>query len=78
MRVRSRYDTCRLLFSSCRARHSEITSAVTRRMPKSTVTSRSQLAERFREDRTAYNTAKGEFVAELTNWAIRYSEKVIR
>jgi GrpB-like predicted nucleotidyltransferase (UPF0157 family) len=35
------------------------------------------LAERFREDRPAYNTAKTEFVAELTSRAIRYSEKVI-
>jgi GrpB-like predicted nucleotidyltransferase (UPF0157 family) len=35
------------------------------------------LAERFREDRSAYNTAKGEFVTELTSRAIRYSEKVI-
>jgi GrpB-like predicted nucleotidyltransferase (UPF0157 family) len=35
------------------------------------------LAERFREDRSAYNIAKGEFVAELTSRAIRYSEKVI-
>jgi GrpB-like predicted nucleotidyltransferase (UPF0157 family) len=35
------------------------------------------LAERFREDRPGYNTAKTEFVAELTSRAIRYSEKVI-
>jgi GrpB-like predicted nucleotidyltransferase (UPF0157 family) len=35
------------------------------------------LAERFREDRPAYNTAKGEFVAELTSRAIRFSEKLI-
>jgi GrpB-like predicted nucleotidyltransferase (UPF0157 family) len=33
------------------------------------------LAQRFREDRPAYNTAKGEFVEELTSRAIRYSEK---
>jgi GrpB-like predicted nucleotidyltransferase (UPF0157 family) len=35
------------------------------------------LAERFREDRSAYITANGEFVAKLTSRAIRYSEKVI-
>jgi GrpB-like predicted nucleotidyltransferase (UPF0157 family) len=29
------------------------------------------LAERFREDRSAYNTAKGEFVEELTSRGIR-------
>ena len=33
------------------------------------------LAKRFRENRPAYNTAKGEFVEELTSRAIRYSEK---
>jgi len=33
------------------------------------------LAERFREDRSAYNTAKGEFVEELTSRGIRCSEK---
>ncbi len=32
------------------------------------------LAKRFREN-PAYNTAKGEFVEELTSRAIRYSEK---
>jgi GrpB-like predicted nucleotidyltransferase (UPF0157 family) len=36
------------------------------------------LAERFREDRPAYNTAKGEFVAERTSRAIHFSEKLIR
>lgn len=36
------------------------------------------LAERFREDRSAYNTAKGEFVEELTSRAMRHSEKLIR
>ncbi len=33
------------------------------------------LAERCREDRCAYSTAKGEFVEELTSRAIRHSEK---
>ncbi len=36
------------------------------------------LAERFREDRSAYSTAKGEFVAELTSRAMRYSEELTR
>ena len=36
------------------------------------------LAERFREDRSAYSTAMGEFVAELTSRAMRYSEELIR
>ena len=36
------------------------------------------LAERFREDRSAYNTAKGEFVAEMTTRGMQYSEKLIR
>jgi GrpB-like predicted nucleotidyltransferase (UPF0157 family) len=35
------------------------------------------LAERFREDRPAYNTAKGGLVAELTSRAIHISEKLI-
>ncbi len=34
-----------------------------------------ELAERFREDRSAYNTAKGEFVAELTSRAIASQKK---
>lgn len=34
------------------------------------------LAERFREDRPAYNNAKAEFVTELTRRAVRYSEEV--
>src|SRR5947199_695463 len=33
------------------------------------------LAERFREDRSAYNTAKGEFVVELTSRAIVIQKK---
>ena len=33
------------------------------------------LAERFREDRPAYNTAKGEFVTELTSRAIATQKK---
>jgi GrpB-like predicted nucleotidyltransferase (UPF0157 family) len=33
------------------------------------------LAERFREDRSAYNTAKGEFVAELSRRAIAAQKK---
>jgi GrpB-like predicted nucleotidyltransferase (UPF0157 family) len=33
------------------------------------------LAERFREDRPAYNTAKGEFVAQLTSRAIATQKK---
>jgi GrpB-like predicted nucleotidyltransferase (UPF0157 family) len=33
------------------------------------------LAERFREDRSAYNTAKTEFVAELTSRAIAAQKK---
>jgi GrpB-like predicted nucleotidyltransferase (UPF0157 family) len=33
------------------------------------------LAERFREDRSAYNTAKTEFVAELTSRAIAVQNK---
>jgi len=36
------------------------------------------LAERFREDRSAYNTAKREFVAEMTSRGMQYSEKLIR
>lgn len=36
------------------------------------------LAERFREDRPAYNAAKSEFVEELTNQAMRNSEDSIR
>jgi GrpB-like predicted nucleotidyltransferase (UPF0157 family) len=36
------------------------------------------LAERFREDRSAYNTAKCEFVAEMTSRGMQYSEKLIR
>jgi GrpB-like predicted nucleotidyltransferase (UPF0157 family) len=33
------------------------------------------LAERFREDRSAYNTAKGEFVAEMTSRGIAAQKK---
>jgi GrpB-like predicted nucleotidyltransferase (UPF0157 family) len=33
------------------------------------------LAERYREDRPAYNTAKGEFVEELTSRAIAVRKK---
>src|SRR5579864_4394673 len=36
------------------------------------------LAQRFREDRSAYNAAKSEFVEELTGLAMRYSEKLVR
>jgi hypothetical protein len=36
------------------------------------------LAERFREDRSAFNAAKSEFVEELTSRAMRYPEKSIR
>ena len=35
------------------------------------------LAERFRDDRSGYSTAKSEFVEELTRRANRYPEKVI-
>jgi len=36
------------------------------------------LAERFREDRSAYNSAKSEFVEEMTSRAMRCPEKSIR
>jgi len=35
------------------------------------------LAKRFRDDRSGYNTAKGEFVEELDQSRNRCSEKVI-
>ena len=54
---------------------SEITSALTQKDAKIYGHLKIALAERFREDRSAYNTAKGEFVVELTSRAIVIQKK---